>query len=213
MRSIFARSSQLAGATLAATLVLVGCAPMAPNQGSYVLPPMGSNWVMARTNSGSYGAASVQVTTSRGEQMWQGEQVASFEEPGFVQLLRANGNLIAFLGGGKPVAIFDPEVRVSRPFEVGKTVTTNHQVTLPGRTEPMPLQITQKVEAYEDVTVPAGTFKTFRVSWSESTGVENTYWVSPELGITVKSILTRTAKFPSGPGKRENELVSQTIKK
>ena len=66
---------------------------------------------------------------------------------------------------------------------------------------------------FSAVILPAGTFRTFRVSWSESTGVENTYWVSPELGIAVKSIVTRTAKFPSGPGKRENELVSQTIKK
>jgi hypothetical protein len=168
---------------------------------------------MARTNSGSYGSASAQVTTTRGEQAWQGGRVASYEEPGFAQLLHDNGNLIAFLGGGKPVAAFDPEVGFSRPFEVGKTVTTNHRVTVPGRAEPIPLQVTQKVEAYEDVTVPAGTFKAFRVSWSESTGVENTYWVSPELGIAVKSILTRTANFPAGPGKREDELVSLTIKK
>jgi hypothetical protein len=155
----------------------------------------------------------VQVTTRRGEQVWQGEHVASFDEPGFTQILRDNGNLIAFLNGGKPVATFDPEVGFARPFEVGKTVVTNHRVTVPGRTEPLQLQVTQKVEAYEDVTVPAGTFKAYRISWSESTGVENTYWVSPELGITVKSILTRTAKFPAGPGRRENELVAQTIKK
>ena len=121
--------------------------------------------------------------------------------------------VVAFVSGGKPLVSFEPELGYAYPLEVGKTVTTQHRMRVPGKTETFPLQVTQKVEAYEDVTVPAGTFNAFKISWSESIGNENVYWLSPELGITVKSILTRTEKWPNGPGRRENQLVSQNISK
>jgi hypothetical protein len=168
---------------------------------------------MARSDSGTVGSTNAKVTTRRGEQMWQAEHAISFDAPGFSQLLHDNGNLVAFMSGGKRVATFDPEVGFARPFEVGKTVTTNHRAMVPGKAEPLPLQLTQKVEAYEDVTLPAGTFKAYRISWSESTGVENVYWLSLERGISVKSVLTRNAKVAAGPGRRENELLCQTIRK
>ena len=63
------------------------------------------------------------------------------------------------------------------------------------------------------IDLKGDTFKAFKISWSESIGNENVYWLSPELGITVKSILTRTEKWPNGPGRRENQLVSQNISK
>ena len=86
-------------------------------------------------------------------------------------------------------------------------------MTIHATNQTIPYQITQKVEAYEDITVPAGTFKAFKVSTSSTLGEENVNWFSPELGIFVKSINTRTAKSAAGPGTRETEIVSQTIKK
>jgi hypothetical protein len=68
------------------------------------------------------------------------------------------------------------------------------------------------VEAREEIKVPAGTFKVFRVTNSDPT-TESTYWWSPELGIFIKSKSQRTAKHPLGPGVRESELISYDFKK
>jgi hypothetical protein len=85
---------------------------------------------------------------------------------------------------------------------------TNHSTN-----KSIPAQFIFKVEAYEDVTVPAGTFKAFKVSSSSTLGQEDVNWFSPELGIYVKSINVRTAKNAAGPGRRGSELISQTMKK
>ena len=69
-----------------------------------------------------------------------------------------------------------------------------------------------KVEAYEDVTVTAGTFKAFRISrsWNryqiqvESTNWSDTVWFAPDVKATVK--LAR----PTGDG--VSELVSYSLK-
>ncbi len=203
----------VASAVLAVTLVSGGCAMMTPKAEQHVAPPLGSTWVTARSDSGSFGSKKAQVSNKRGERMWHGEHVITFESPGFTILEHDDGRVVAFLSGEKPLVSFEPDLGFDRPLEVGHTSTSTHRMTIPGREQTVPLQITQKVEAYEDVTVPAGTFKAFKITWSESTGNENIYWVSPELGITVKSILTRTAKNSAGPGRRETELVSQTIQR
>jgi hypothetical protein len=202
-----------ASVAVALTLVLSGCASVTPKTANYVVPPLGSSWVVARSDSGSFGSTSSQVAVKRGEQMWQGEAVTTLATPGFTQLLKADGKLVAFLSGDKPMASFDPAPGFAYPLEVGKTLTTNHSVTLYPSKKVVPMEVIQKVEAFEDVSVPAGTFKAFRISWIENNGNENTYWINPETGITVKSILTRTAKSPSGPGKRESQLLSQNISK
>ncbi len=203
----------LTGVTMALTLALSGCALITPKTANYVVPPLGSSWVTARSDSGSYGSTRSQITNKRGEQTWQEQHLTTFETPGFSQLLNDQGGIVAFLNGDKPMVTFDPALGFAYPLEVGKTLTSTHKVTIYPSKNVVPLQVTQKVEAYEDVTVPAGTFKAFRISWSESNGNENTYWVSPELGITVKSSLVRTAKWSTGPGKRENEMVSLNINK
>jgi hypothetical protein len=99
------------------------------------------------------------------------------------------------------------------PIEVGKTWTKKYTITIHATKQTIPFEVRQKVEAYEDVTVPAGTFKAFKVVTSDTLGSENINWFSPELGIFVKTTLRRTAKHPAGAGTRETELVSQTIRK
>ena len=71
-----------------------------------------------------------------------------------------------------------------------------------------PYQLTQKVEAIEEVTVPAGTFKTYKISTVNSLGDDNLVWFSPELGIFVKQSNKRTAKHAQGPGTQSSELMS-----
>ena len=96
---------------------------------------------------------------------------------------------------------------------VGKAWTKNYRLTVHAKNQTITFDTTWKVEAYEDVTVPAGTFKVFKITYSDTLGQENIYWFNAELGIWPKAILTRTAKHASGPGRRESELVSYTIPK
>lgn len=205
---------QFASAGLALALVSGGCAAlMEPKAERYVAPPVGATWVTARSDTGSYGSTSVQVTGKRGERMWQGKQVIAFETPELTTLALPNGGWVSQVRGDTPVVTWDPPANWDWPLEVGKTWTKKYRLTIHATKQTIPYEVTQKVEAYEDVTVPAGTFKAFKVTSSDTLGNENVIWFSPELGIFVKTSLRRTATHSAGPGTRETQLVSHTIKK
>jgi hypothetical protein len=72
---------QGAAPSLAAAMVMSGCAMMAPKADRYVAPPLGSTWESMRRDAGSYGTGSVKVFGRRGERTYQGEQVLTFESP------------------------------------------------------------------------------------------------------------------------------------
>ena len=204
----------IASAGLAVALASSGCAMMAPKAERYVAPPLGSTWVQARHDSGSFGSGNVQVSSRRGERMWQGQRVITFESPESAILAASDsGSWLGIVSGDKPLITWEPGLTWDWPLEEGKTWTHNHRMTIHATNQTIPFQTTQKVEAYEDVTVPAGTFKAFKISTSDTLGNESVSWYSPELGIFVKQINTRTANNAAGPGKREIEVVSQTIKK
>ena len=194
-----------------AALVLGACAT-AP-KGDYVQKPLGSTAAYAVHGTGSYAPQSGQVTNKWVERTWEGKPIAAFESRGFAILVNSNGAWPAILTpGGKPIISWDPPIGYNFPLVVGKTTTKTYQMTLHARNKTVPVQVTWKVEAYEDVTVPAGTFKAFKIHQSTSLGDENTSWYNPEVG-NIKLSYTRTAKSPSGPGTRVSELVSQTIAK
>jgi hypothetical protein len=213
MRLRFRSNVQIAGVGLAVALLSGGCASMAPKGERYVAPPLGATWVTARQDTGSYGSGSARVSGKRGERMWQGKQMITFEGPELTLLAYPTGDWVSQVRGDTPVLTWDPPLSWNWPLEVGKTWTKKHSVTIHATQRTIPYEATSKVEAYEDVTVPAGTFKVFRVSYSDTLGNENVNWFSPDLGIYVKTSLKRTAKHPAGAGTRETELVSQTIKK
>lgn len=208
----FRTSVRSVAAALAAAVMAAGCSLMTPRLEAFVVPAPGSTWTVARTDSGSFGSATTQVTTTRGEQLWKGQRVISFESPGFTQLLESDGKLVAFMNGDKPIVSFAPALRIAYPLQAGNTSTTSHEVTIYPSKRVVPMKVTQTVEAYETVTVPAGSFKAFRVAWNEDNGNENVYWISAALGIVVKSVMTRTAKHAAGPGRRVNELVAYSLK-
>jgi hypothetical protein len=129
-------------------------------------------------------------------------------------VVTADGGWAAILSpDGKPILSYDPPFGFDYPLMVGKTWTKSYKLTVHASRRVFPFDATFKVEAYEDVTVPAGTFKAFKISSSTNTGSEDTYWFAPELGLFVKQSLRRTDKSGYGPGTREVELVSQSIKK
>jgi len=203
----------LAIAALALAVVSGGCAT-APKAERYVAPPLGSTFTISQSNTGSYGSGTTQITMKNTERMWEGKRVTAFVAPIWVQLIDADGCWPVILGpDDKPILSFDPAIGYNWPLEIGKTWTQSYRVTVHPTKKTMPFDSTWKVEAYEDVTVPAGTFKAFKVSFSGTLGEEFLMWYIPELGFHGKRIERRTAKWPSGPGIRESELVSYTIAK
>lgn len=205
------KKMQLASAIVAVTLLSAGCAMFEPRAEHYVPPPVGSTWVSARRDTGSYGSGSAQTPGKRVQQTWQGKEYIAFESPELTTLAHPDGSWLAQVRGATPVVTWDPPLSYEWPLEVGKTWTKKHRVTIHAAKRTLDFQSTQKVEAYEAVTVPAGTFKAFKISTTDTLGNENINWFAPDLGIFVKSSLKRTAKNAQGAGTRDTELVSQKI--
>ena len=203
---------QLLTAGLLATLLSAGCATT-PIAERYVAPPQGSTWVAARRDTGSFGSGNVQLASKMGERMWQGQKLNAYQSQELTLLARPTGDWVAQVKGDTPLISWDPPVTWNWPLEVGKTGTRSFRVTIHAAKRTIPVEDRWTVEAYEDVTVPAGTFKAFRVRTTDNAGSDNLNWFSPELGIFVKSSLRRTAKHAQGPGTRDIELVSHTIRR
>lgn len=186
-----------------------GCALIEPRAERYVPPPLGTTWETARHDAGSYGRGSVKVAGRRGEASWQGQTVVTFEGAGLPTVYAApNGSWQGMYSRGQPVITWDPPLSWEWPLEVGKSWTREQRMTIHAAKRTIPYVLTQRVEAYEDVTVPAGTFKAFKVSTVTSLGDENLVWFSPAHGIFIKQSLKRTARHAQGPGTREIELLS-----
>lgn len=200
-------------AALALALVSGGCA-MAPIGERYVVAPLGTTFTNAQTSTGSYGSGTSQTTVKITERTWEGKRVIAFVSPTGTILEYPQGVWVAVLGpDDKPIWSWDPPIGYDFPLEVGKTWTKSYRITIHARNQTIPFDSTAKVEAYEDVTVPAGTFKVFKISGSDTLGNESVTWFSPELGFWIKRIERRTAKNPSGPGTRETEVVKLDIAK
>lgn len=210
MHSTF--NTLLAGLTIAA--VCTGCATVEP-AAQYTSPAVGSTFQRALKDTGSYGSgATTSIITRMPKRMWQGREVLVWSQTrGPTLLQEPSGAYVAFLNGEAPVISFDPPIGYEWPLSVGKSWTRQVKMTVHATQQTIPLESKMTVEAYEDVTVPAGTFKAFRVRSTDNLGNEEVNWYSPELSIFVKQKLTRTAANRMGPGVRETELLSQSIRK
>jgi hypothetical protein len=202
---------------LLSVMFVVGCATTGPplfgaKADRPGLMPAGSSWVYEYRDSGSFGSGTMLMTTkSHGEQTWQGKKVYAYENPENTLLLDATTNKwVAILKGSTPIMIYNPPLGWDYPIWVGKTWTQVHNITLPNRTNTVDAH--WKVEAMEEIRVPAGTFKVFRINYSDRFN-EIISWWSPDLGIFVKSKSQRKAESSLGQGIREAELYSHDIKK
>lgn len=200
-------------ASVALALLSVGCA-MTPKAERFPTLQVGTTYTIARTDTGSFGSGTTQITMKVDERMWEGKRMTAYVAPNGVTVSTPEGRWAAILSPDeKPIMTFDPPIGYEYPLEVGKTWTKSYRVTIPATKQTIPFDSTSKVEAYEEVTVPAGTFKTFKIISSDTTGNETVTWSDPEVGMWIKRIETRTAKHSAGPGKREIQLISYTIPK
>lgn len=193
-----------------AALSLAGCAEM-QTRGNMVAP--GSAYVNAVRNTGSYGNVNAeQRVRVAGEKMMQGRKVFVYENvtTGLNVVADADtGNWIGIFKGDTPLQTWDPPIGFNHPLAVGASWSRKHRFTNHVTKDKAEFTGTWKVEALEDVTVRAGTFKAYKVVYTDDIGNENVQWMSPEVGIFVKQSNRRTAKHRAGAGTNDIEMVQR----
>lgn len=188
-----------------------GCASVEPEIAAYSPAPAGWSWEVAQRNTGSYGK-DAQFKVTRTDGTWQGQPALMMKtsQGGAIVSRPSDGKWHAFLGpDGKPVMTFDPPMGWEFPLKVGKSWGTKHRITTVATGKAMDYEFACKVEAFEKVTVRAGTFDAFRVHCTPSSGSDETFWSSPEVPPFVKTRLIRPAGSPFGAGTQEAELVTR----
>jgi hypothetical protein len=202
--------ASLAGAIFIAAAMLGGCATPTPKAERHIPPPLGSSWTYAMSSTGSYGSGDSQLAVRLAEATWEGRKVHNFQTAAQHQLQDHNLNLLAVTStDGKPQVRYDPPVGWDWPLVVGKVTTRDHVATVIATGQKIPFKSTWTVEAYEDVTVPAGTFKAWRLRYADSTGETQMLWSVPEtMGVFAKRTLERSASHRQGAGTRVMELVA-----
>jgi len=187
----------------------------APIAEKMVVPPMGTVLTYHRKSSGSLGSFDGQVVWTFAQSTWQGRPAIAFGSPQAGVSLHdpANFDLLGGLNpAGQPAFAYDPPLGLGWPLEVGKTWRTNVTQTRLPSGEKTPLTIDYKVEAWEDVTVPAGSFKAYRVSWRNNLGETEVRWLNPMEGLaTIKRQVERPATHPMGAGVLQAELLSRVL--
>jgi hypothetical protein len=188
--------------------MIAGCAS-APRAERYAALPPGASWVTQHQDSGSFGSGRSEVASRMAEQVWEGQNLLALQSPENTLLIQPTGPWVAMLAkDGKTAVTWDPPLHWDWPLEVGKSWTRQYKVKIHAQNRIIPFEARSTVEAHEEMTVPAGTFKTFRVRTTDSIGNDNVIWYSPEVGLFVKAINQRTEKHAQGPGRSERQLMS-----
>lgn len=216
MDSVPTRRHLLALSAIATLAVaLGGCASTPPSAQRMDISPMGTVSTYHRISSGSFGAYDGQVVWTHAPATWEGKPVIAFGAPQAGVSLHdpaSFAQVASLTPTGKPYVSYDPPLDYAWPLTVGKTWRSVNTVTVHATGQKTPVTTDFKVAAFEKVTVPAGTFKTYRIDWVNSQGESESRWVAPAEGIaTVKRHVERVASHPQGPGVLDAELLSRVL--
>ena len=201
-------------AFLSALGILPACTNATPPPGALMAqaayPTVGSSWVMrgtgsVRNPSEDYHFTAVSAT-------YRGAPVYEIQYGNYIDVLNPQTfNLIANLADGRETLAYSPDDgRFSWPLWVGKSWS----VTATGESAQRITQLGyyRRVTAYEDVTVPAGTFKAFRIETLPGMGVDSAYrltlWYAPSVSYVVKSVSSTSSSAQIGAGTITTEMVS-----
>lgn len=213
-------------ASLTTALILASAIANAQQPpGALSWPPMGTELVVERTASGSYGPAggtfggpSGRVAWRLERREWKGQSVvAAVSAEDKTPLFDfTSGAVVAVLDNtGRLISTYDPPLESGRwPLEVGKSWTTEVRMAEESFVSRpvVPIRMSVRVEAYEDVTVPAGTFKAYRVVSTTPLGTTSQHWIAPSAGLlsyfAVKGIEERPPSNLLGAGRREWTLLA-----
>ena len=195
---------------------LAGCATTEPPPGAFKadvgFPSPGTKWV-SRTVDHT-GAATTKTLTVLEEGAYEGKPAYRVSDGVNVVILdKATRNWIATLRGEKVRFANSPhDGTFSPPLWVGKSWLASYQYydyDL-GRSFTN-VYYRWRVEAYEDITVPAGTFKAFRLEGNTPYS-STTLWYAPGVKLIVKRVYERGIGHYLGSGKFVTELIEYPAK-
>jgi hypothetical protein len=212
MKNQVLKNAVFAGAGLAVAFLSASCATTADGP---VLAAADSSWTYVRRDSGSFGKGTAyQTNRVLGEQMWQGQKVRATELPQGVRLTHyEKGDWLAMVKGDQTLMTWEPSLGYDWPLTVGKTFNRDYRFVNHVTKQSTEIRSTMTVQSHEEVTVPAGTFKAYKVVYTDSLGAESVNWYAPDAGGWVKIQSKRSSTFPAGAGTQEFELLSYTLKK
>lgn len=122
---------------------------------------------------------------------------------------KETGNVIASFRAGKEMnSTFPHDGTLNWPLYVGKSWTATY--TYNNRLQGMsvgPLNVQYRATAYEDITVPAGSWKAFRIDAEGVNNVTTTLWYVPEISLIVKKIAETMLGHPMGQTKTVFEII------
>jgi hypothetical protein len=147
---------------------------------------IGSSFVFQDTNL-SNGRICKVIMTVKEKKQFEGKPAywiqVKREKDRYFDIYDMNLNWIGSSEDGKELESAEPCIRVfDWPLKVGKEWSSDYisrQCSEGFR--PSRLKISVKIRTYEEVTVPAGTFKTLRIQAGEET-----FWYAPSIGWAVK---------------------------
>ena len=175
-------------------------------------PASGTKWVARFVNQTG---STVTITyTVLGEGTYGGKPVYRVNGGIDTQVYdKATGNMVAILMMGKEAHAFEPhEGTFSWPLYVGKSWTASY--TAHDRQRGMsvgPVKVEHRVAAYEDVVVPAGSWKAFRIESESGNSASSTIWYAPEISLIVKRVNETTIGHPLGRTKAVYEIIEYPI--
>lgn len=198
-----------------AMLGLSACSTPAPSAQKMESSPEGTVTIYHRQSSGSLGEYDGSVVWQVHDARWQGQPVQahmSAQAGGQIVEPQTNGLIAVLDRMGELQFSFDPPIAFDWPLQVGKRWQSEHTMTFHSTGKSIPLFMDWAVESYGDITVPAGTFKAYKLVWSDGLGDVETRWVAPQQGIgTLKRSVMRMPSHPLGPGQLDAELLSRTL--
>jgi uncharacterized caspase-like protein len=162
---------------------LTGCTIAAGTEPAPQLPSA-SSIVMERSGPPTYGLGDRWI---RNDGIYELIRIESDHyvysaEPGSEIHLTKDLVPLSIVLGGNVQYEFTPPPALNWPLEVGKRGSIPGVFKRRYREEPYPVTLTWVVEAYEDVEVPAGKFKAFRISFSFAQrfeGARPSFWRAP----------------------------------
>jgi len=204
-------------AALGLLVFVLACATVAePPTGAFKadleFPPPGTKWVYRTVDH--TGTTTTATYTVIEEGIYEGKP--AFRVSDGVNLLiydKVTRNWVATLREGKERFSASPNNGAfSSPLWVGKSWIARYSYNdrVRGRTFNI-IEYWWKVEAYEDVKVPAGTFKAFRLEGSNPYA-STTLWYAPEAKLIIKRVFERASTSYLGYGKFTTELLEYPAK-
>jgi len=128
---------------------------------------------------------------------------------------KGTANHVATLRNGEESESYTPHAGTfDWPLYVGKSWMANYVYRdLVRQATVAPVQREYRVETYEKVTVPAGTWDAFRITSMHVEGTSSsTIWYAPDLKLIVKRINETTARHSSGVTKTLYEITEYPAK-